>query len=215
AVPTPLSDLSRSLNTHTLRTVDTQNAKIENQATFDFGVSSVGIASGSRLDDLNAQVAKIHSIGMTFQADITLVGNPAQRPFLGKDKRRIVKVDFMNPITVQEHGQAAANARNLDLVPLAGLPAHSVERNHRAVNCPAAVEIGELPVIVEKSDFQPRERGITLLGGTQEDAADRVFGDAIIEAQGEVRIALVRAQPPALAFRPKNPVFRMPILRTH
>ena len=72
-------------------------------SSFDFRFSSVGLHSGGGLKDLNAQVAKIHALGIGFQADVALVGNPAQGTFLGKNKRWIVKVNFMNPIPIQKN----------------------------------------------------------------------------------------------------------------
>ena len=111
--PTPLSDLPRSLDNRSLPQNRNWKLEIRNSArvsSFDFRFSSVGLNSGSRLDDLNAQAAKIHAVGMTFQADVALVGNPAQRTLLGKNKRRIVKVNFMNPIPVQKYRQVPANA---------------------------------------------------------------------------------------------------------
>src|SRR5271157_877151 len=133
--PTPLADLPRSLDNRFLRRIEIRKSKLENRgrvSIFEFRASSVGIASGSRFDDLNAQAAKIHAVGMAFQPDVTLVGNPAQRTLLGKNKRRIVKVNFMYPIPVQKQRQAPADAGNLHLVPLAGSPRHTVKRDHRA-----------------------------------------------------------------------------------
>ena len=102
---------------------------------------------------MNAQVAKIHPVGMAFQADVALIGNPAQRTLLGKNKGRIVEVNFVNPISIQIQRQVPADAGNLHFVPLAGLPAYAVEWDYRAVNCPRAVQVRELPGIVEQERF--------------------------------------------------------------
>src|SRR5579862_1165661 len=197
-----------------------RNLKIETRpgmlvSIFQFLFSPPGWISGARLDDLNGQITEVHAVSVTLQADVTLIGNSAQGTLFGKNKRRIIDVDLMNPVSVQVDRQVPADAGDFHLVPLPGFSAHAIERNYRAVYGAGAVKVRGLPGVITEGDLHSGENRITLFGRPEQDSARRPRASTVFQAQNIIRVLLVRAQPSTLALGPEGIALDMPILRPH